>query len=112
MVTFSYEKIFLLAEGNPKKMLELFSYHCKTGQLNGINWIINEQVVLENTANTNTLALAEYLGLCALRDNKTHAVDLPLINIPRWIPLSLVVQDNPLVEINSATKTLHFKFEE
>lgn len=112
MITFSYEKIYLLAEGDPMKMLELFSYHSQTGQLNGINWILNEQVVLENTAGVAPQMLAEYLGLCSFRDNKTHATHLPLEYIPNWVPLSLVVQDNPLVEINSATNTLHFKFEE
>lgn len=108
MKWFSYEKIFLASRGDCSTILKLFKQ-----ETSGINWILNEDIVIKNPLRLSKQELAEYLGLCALRNYSDLTLynnkDLDLNMIPLWIP-DVVIKTNPLVTTNKTH--LIFKFEE
>jgi hypothetical protein len=94
---FDYEKLYTEANGDCDRMIELFN---KSPSL-GPNFIVNPHPVRVKVGYSNK-ALAEYLGLCALRRYEnyvyTKEVDLESYLIPPWIPRD-VIENNPLVKL-------------
>lgn len=108
MKWFNYEKLYLAARGDSSTIVKLF----KEENVPGLNWILNESIVIDNPLLLSDRELAEYLGLCALRNYSDYTIykskDLDLYMIPLWIPEE-VIKSNPLVEINKTH--LIFKYE-
>lgn len=107
MIFFNYEKLFLASRGDSKTIVKHFINKSTTG----INWIINETPIV--TGMFDDRVLAEYIGLCSLRNFSDFALfknkDLDIFMIPDWIP-DQVISENPLVKIEN-TKLI-FLFEE
>lgn len=98
MVFFNYEKLFLASRGDSKTIVT----HFKNKSTVGINWVLNEDIILNNIGKVPDKTLAEYIGLCALRNYSDFSLygskDLDLYMIPDWIP-EQVIQENPFVKI-------------
>ena len=96
MKKFNYESIFILAHGDPTKMLHYF----KESSV-GINFIVNPKALVDAFWVTDRQK-AEYLGICALRsysDYQTKGeVDLSLDLVPNWVSLDIIKQ-NPLIQL-------------
>ncbi len=89
---YNYEKLCLLSMRRSNLILRYFKEH----NIEGISFIRKEGIVTDNPFNLSDRTLAEYLGLCALRNYpETH---LSLDKLPPWIPLQ-VVKENPLVKL-------------
>lgn len=105
MKFFTYESIFLLAHGNPTKMLEYY-----VDSTEGINFIVNPKALVDAFW-VSDKHKAEYLGLCALRsyddylDN--YEVDVSLDLVPEWVSVD-VIKSNPLALITN-TKIILLK---
>lgn len=106
MKWFNYEKIYLAARGDCSTILKLF----REENIPGLNWVLNEEIILNNPLKLTDRQLAEYLGLCALRNYSDYTLykskDLDLYMLPPWIP-DIVILENPLI---TKTKT-HLIFE-
>lgn len=98
MRNFNYEKIYMAAHGNPTRLLTLFA-----ASTSGPNFIVNPRE-LANAFWVPDRLKAEYLGLCSLRSYEQFlyngTVDLPLLELPPWVPLK-VVKENPLVTVTN-----------
>lgn len=117
MVLYDFDKIWLLSGGQPRLMLRYFRYYYNANSnfksLRGSNFILNPEIVVKNPFRLPQYKLAEYLGLCALRNYASYQqykdVNLALEYFPDYIPRK-VVDENPLIAINK-TKLI-FKYEE
>lgn len=115
MILFDYEKIWLLSLGKPNLILlyfkRIYNKEPKYSCLIGNNFILNPEVVIENPYKLSKRQLAEYLGLCALRNYAKYQqfkdVDLEMEYFPPWIP-RIVVDSNPLIAIDK-TKLIFLK---
>lgn len=106
MKFFSYENLYILALGNPQVMIELFSNYVANNEghevLDGDNFILNPQVIIQNPLNLTYQQRAEYLGLCSLRNYMHYATtgykDLDMAYVPEYVEPN-VVKSNPLISI-------------
>ena len=109
MLWFNYEKLFIASRGDCATIIKLLQEKATTG----INWIINDYIVLQNTQGVSIQQLAEYVGLCSLRKYSDYTVygnkDLDLECVPPWIP-SEVIYTNPLLKVTN--KQIIFIYEE
>lgn len=109
MKFFNFETIWLLALGNPKIMIELFTELVSGTEgyemLEGSDFILNPQVIIQNPYNLTYQQLAEYLGILALRNYQTFKTtrdtDLDMAYVPEYIE-PRVVKTNPLIEIQKS----------
>ena len=94
---FDFEKMYIAAHADPRKILEYFG----SPRYIGKNFIVNPKALVDAFWVTDQHK-AEYLGICALRsyeDYATHGVvDIRIDDLPPWISLD-VIKDNPLVTI-------------
>ncbi|ASV43450.1 hypothetical protein [Vibrio phage JSF12] len=105
-----------MSSGNSKLILKylklLASKDEKYASLHGENFLVNEDIVLSNPFNLNDRTLAEYVGLCSLRNYSNYKINgnpnLDIEYIPNYVPAD-VVRRNPLVLIHKTT--LYFKYE-
>ncbi len=96
MKNFSYEQLFLMSQGDSVNLLKYFKdHHTKGG-----DYIQNERIVTDNPLNLEDYILAEYLGLCSLRNYPEK--DLSLDLLPPWIPIEVVIE-NPLIKLKDRT---------
>lgn len=99
MIFFDYEKCFLLSHGNVALLLKYIEL------IPGDNFIVNEKVVIDNPYKLTKLQLANYVGLCSLRnysDYKIHGdPNLDISFVPPWVP-KIVIEQCPLIEIKSS----------
>jgi hypothetical protein len=106
MVRFSYEKLFIAARGDSDLIVKLF----KENKASGISFINNENVIYNS--NLPKRVLAEYLGICSLRNyahySLTNDLTLDLVSIPSWVP-DVVLETNPLIKIQ--TNKIIFPYE-
>lgn len=115
MVLFDFEKIWLLSLGQPHLILRYFKYlylgYYDYRSLRGTNFILNPEIVINNPYKLSQQQLAEYLGICALRNyanyQQTGDADLELEYFPPWVPRQ-VVDTNPLFAIKQ-TKLIYLK---
>lgn len=115
MILFDFEKIWLLSLGQPHLMIRYFKYlylkRYDYRSLAGNNFIVNPEIIIRNPYRLSNQQLAEYLGLCALRNyanyQQSKEVNLELEYFPPWIPKQ-VVEANPLIELNK-TKLIFLK---
>lgn len=115
MTFFDYEKIWLLALGNPMLMIKLFRKVVEQTEgyqtLEGENFILNPSVILDNPNNLTYQQLSEYLGLCALRNFQTYKqtrdTDIDMAYVPEYIHAT-VVKTNPLIQIHKS-KLIFYK---
>lgn len=109
MLFFNYEKLYLASRGDSTSIVK----HFKNKETTGINWILNEEVIYVPELDITDQQLAEYLGMCALRnyaDLKVYGFKhLYIKQIPPWIP-SVVYETNPYLAINQ--NKLIFTYEE
>lgn len=116
MVLYDFDKIWLLSGGQPKLMLRYFKYlylnRVDYRFLKGTNFILNPEIVVNNPMRLPQHKLAEYLGLCALRNYANYQqfkdTDLAMEYFPMYIPRK-VVDENPLIAINQSK--IIFKYE-
>jgi|TARA_B110000908_G_scaffold172075_1_gene237451 hypothetical protein len=98
MKFFTYETIFLLAHGDPTKMLDYYR-----DSTEGINFIVNPNALVKAFW-VSDRHKAEYLGLCALRSYEDYLsnkqVDVCLSLVPEWVSLE-VVKSNPLATLTN-----------
>lgn len=107
MIFFNYEKIYILAKGNPKLIVQcLENLKCNPEAnklLVGDSFIINEDVVLSNPEKLSPLELAEYLGILSFRSYADYALSgkssLDIQAVPLWIPKT-VITTNSLIKID------------
>ena len=99
MLFFNYEKLYIATHGNSHLIIKHFKEKSTTGN----NWIINESIIYYPPGGVSTQQLAEYLGMCALRNyadlrvyGKKH---LDILRIPPWIPEEAYMT-NPLMTIS------------
>ncbi|AUG85250.1 hypothetical protein PONTUS_46 [Vibrio phage Pontus] len=117
MVLYDFNKIWLLSGGQPRLMLRYFKYlylnRVDFRFLKGTNFILNPEIVVNNPMRLPQHKLAEYLGLCALRNYANYQqyreVNLDMEYFPNYIPRQ-VVDENPLIAINKSK--ILFKYEE
>lgn len=116
MVLYDFDKIWLLSGGQPKLMLRYFKYlylnRVDYRFLKGTNFILNPEIVVNNPMRLPQHKLAEYLGLCALRNYANYQqfkdTDVAMEYFPMYIPRK-VVDENPLIAINQSK--IIFKYE-
>lgn len=97
MLFFSYDKIYLLARGNPSKMVYLF-HQLRTKEfgaketLSGNNWIIYPEKLTYTSA--THVQVAEFLGLISFRNYAdyrcTGKTELSVRDLPSWIDLKIL----------------------
>lgn len=108
---FDYEKMYISTGGRADFML---SYFKSVNDSKGINFIVNPDIVIKNPQNCTERQLAEYLGLCSLRNLGdfliSGTVDLYDSQIPNWIPKQ-VYENHPLIKYNPKLRLLEFLFE-
>lgn len=106
---FDYEKIFLVSKGNSNVMVNLFRRMVEDPDayrmLGGMSYILNESVIVYNPKKLTNRQLAEYLGLCSLRNYAEYKFSgdstLDMQQIPPWIPKT-VIETNPLIAIQKS----------
>lgn len=109
MLFFDYEKIFLVSKGNSNIMVNLIRRMVDDPDahrmLNGSSYILNESVIVYNPNKLSNRQLAEYLGLCSLRNYAEYKFSgdstLDMQQLPPWIPRE-VIETNPLIVINKS----------
>jgi hypothetical protein len=109
MVFYDYSKMWILSGGDSKQIVRYFQVVANKTEgyeiLTGDSFILNESVVTKNPLKLNAMALAEYLGLCALRPFKAYKyhgiTDLPLELFPSYIPKQ-VVEESVLVKLEGS----------
>lgn len=114
MTFYSYENLWLIALGNSKIMVSLFKELVAGTEgyaaLTGDDFIVHQGVVTQNPYNLTDQQLAEYLGICALRNYQdyrlTGLTDLEIAYVPEWIPQNVII-NNPLLSINKSTILFH-----
>lgn len=112
MLFFDYEKIFLIAKGNSKLMVDLirrmYNEPEATKMLRGNSYILNEEVIVFNTYKLTNRQLAEYLGVLSLRNYAEYKFSgdssLDMQVIPPWVP-KVVFENNPLIAIQKSKIT-------
>lgn len=110
MVFYDFEKMWIVSGGNSDLMLLYFKALVRGDSfalpLKGENFIVNEKIVTQNPEKFSNRELAEYLGLCALRNYSNYRIhgitSLELEYVPNWIPAN-VVRSNPLINLNKST---------
>lgn len=106
MVLFDYEKIWLLSGGQSKLIVQyfrgLYFRRPEYDYLKGSSFVLKPEVIVNNPHRLAKRTLAEYLGLCALRNYSNYQqfrdVNLDLEYFPDYIPKQIVEQ-NPLVTL-------------
>jgi hypothetical protein len=106
MLLFDFEKIWLISGGDSRRILKYFRklYNKEPGyeSLRGTNYIINPEVVARTPNCYTDRVLAEYLGVCALRNYATYQqfqeTALDISYFPDYIPKEVVTK-NPLLAI-------------
>lgn len=106
MITYDFEKLWILALGNSELIVEAFKrlVNGEPGyeKLKGQDFIINPRVVTHNTHNLTNQQLAEYLGLLAMRPLHYYKQggykDLEMARVPSWIHAN-IVKSNPLIQV-------------
>lgn len=106
MTFFNYENLWLLALGNPKVMVKLFTNYVDKGEgkevLDGENFVLNPQVVIQNPYRLTYQQRAEYLGICALRNYQHYRqsgnTDIRMEYVPEYISPK-VITTHPLIQI-------------
>ena len=97
MKFFDYETIYLAARGDSSKILQFFKEMPSVGK----SFILNESIVSRNFMLPDRV-LAEYLGLCSLRNYSEYLMtgnkDLEISQLPPWVPIQ-VAKNNPLIKI-------------
>lgn len=117
MLHYDFTKIWLLSGGQSDLILKYFTYlyedRVEYRSLKGHNFILNPETVIDNPLRLSKRALAEYLGICALRNYSQYQqykeVNLDLEYFPDYIP-RCVVDTNPLLAIDKSK--IIFKLEE
>lgn len=112
MLLYDFEKIWLLSGGRSDLIVRYFKglYYQRPelASLRGSNFMVNPKVVVENTRHLSDRTLAEYIGLCALRNYANYKMfsdcNLEIEYFPDYIP-SIVVDSNPLIQ-KSGTKLI------
>lgn len=107
MQFYDFNKIWLLSGGRSNIIVNYFK-HLVDGKpryqhLKGDNFMLNPLIVTENPLGLDKRTLAEYIGLCSLRNYINYSqhldVDLDIEYFPDYIPKE-VVESNPLIAIN------------
>lgn len=97
MKFFNYEAIYMASHGNPDRIVEYFILN----QSKGNNFLVNPRE-LANSFWVSNRHKAEYLGFASFRNYdsylSTGLVDLPIIYLPPWVPISLA-KENPLLTV-------------
>lgn len=97
MKFFNYEQIYLAAHGDSTKIVEYF----KRAKSVGPNFILNESVLGRNCFLSDR-TLAEYIGLCSLRNYSEYIStlnpNLEISKLPIWVPLD-IVKENQLIQL-------------
>lgn len=97
MKFFNYEQIYLASHGDSTNLVKYFKRAISVGP----NFILNESVIGRNCFLPDKV-LAEYLGLCSLRNYAEYKLsgnpNLELSRLPIWVPLE-VVKENPLIKL-------------
>lgn len=97
MVFFNYELCYILAAGDPKKILKYFERTKNSSQ--SFSFIMNPSIL--KSRKYSYLQRAEFLGVCSLRNyddyvaNKTTDLDRSLI--PPWVDIDEIAKTNPLI---------------
>lgn len=95
MIYFSYEKIYLLARGDPSKIMFLFKKLISKDKelfpyLTGNNWIVNP-IVFSFTRNSD-VKCAEFLGLLSFRHLAEYKLygktELSVHDLPSWVSIN------------------------
>ena len=114
MIFYSYEKLWALGFGNSEIMVKAFNelvagtegYEVLTGE----SFILNPHVVTQNPNNLTYQQLAEYLGICSLRNYQTYkttgSTDIDMAYIPNWIQPS-VIKEHPLLKLTKSNINLY-----
>lgn len=112
MLFFDFEKIFLLAKGNSKSIVQLIRRMVSNPEmckpLLGMSFIINESIIIDNPRKLSDRQLAEYLGILSFRSYAEYKFtgdsSLDMQYLPTWVHKS-VVEENPLIAINKSKLT-------
>lgn len=107
MQFYDFQKIWLLSGGQSKLIVRYFkklvSGEPEYQHLHGDNFILNPIIVTKNPLGLDNRTLAEYLGLCSLRNYTQYSqyrdVDLDIEYFPNYISKD-IVESNPLIAIN------------
>lgn len=110
MIFYSFEKLWLLGLGNPMIMVKAFQELVAGTEgyevLKGEDFIVHQGVVTQNPYNLSYQQLAEYLGLCALRNYQNYRTigytDLDMAHVPEWVQPE-VVKNHPLISLNKSS---------
>lgn len=109
MVLYDFNKMWLLSGGQSHLILRYFKYlyleRSDFRFLKGTNFILNPEIVVNNPMRLPQRKLAEYLGICSLRNYSTYQqykeANLDLEYFPDYIPRD-VVDSNPLLALNKS----------
>ena len=108
MLLYDFEKIWLLSAGQSKLIVRYFKHlyfnKPEFTYLKGSNFMVNPLVVVNNPYKLANRLLAEYIGVCSLRNYANYQqlrdTDLEIDYFPDYIP-KMIVENNPLLTIEN-----------
>lgn len=117
MLLYDFNKMWLLSGGQSHLIIKYFKYLHRDEHdfrfLKGSNFMLNPELVVNNPFKLNQRTLAEYIGLCALRNYSNYQqykdTGLEMEYFPNYIPRA-IVDNNPLLTTNKSK--IIFKYEE